>query len=162
MYTKYMADSRSDCFGCWVINWPAGTKPVPEPAWKLGEHWTLNYKELGSAERPCWVMQSRRHLLDLSQANTEELAEFGPALAAANSAILEACEAKRVYVQVTNQRGHYHLDLVPYYPEDPGLDAQALAQHPPPAGVLRRSVPDFLERMSAALEARSEIQSHTL
>jgi len=139
-----MLDSRSDCFGCWVVGWPGGTKPVPEPVWALGDYWTLNHKELGSADRPCWVMQSRRHLLDLSLATAEELGQFGPALAIATKTIMTVCEADRVYVQVTNKRGHYHLDLVPHYPGDPSMEAQGLANTPPPAGVLRRELPALL------------------
>lgn len=151
------SDTRSDCFGCWVVGWPSGTKPVPEPVWILGDCWTLNYKELGASERPCWVMQSKRHLLDLSGANQEELLQFGPALAAASQAIQEACEAERVYVQVTNLRGHYHLDLVPYYQEDPAIDAQTLALHPAPPGVIRRKTADTMQLMQAALQRQEHI-----
>jgi len=96
-------------------------------------------------------MQSKRHLLDLSLASAEELADFGPALAIATQTVMQVCEADRVYVQVTNQRGHYHLDLVPHYPEDPSMDAPGLAGTPPPAGVLRRELTVLLKLVTQTL-----------
>lgn len=146
-----MSDTRSDCFGCWVVSWPAGTKPVPEPAWLLGEGWTLNHRETGSDRRPCWVVQSRRHIPTLSRATQEEQQEFGQALAQAMTAAGAACEAPRMFLQLTNQRGHFHLDLVPWYEGDTASDASTLVLQDMPAGVLRRSTEELLERAEVSL-----------
>jgi len=148
-----MSDYRADCFGCWVSSWPAGTKPVPEPAWLLGEGWTLNHREIGSARRPSWVLQTRRHIATLSKATPQELAEFGPALAGAMSAAGAACEAPRMFMQLTNQRGHFHLDLVPWYEGDTVSEAGLLVEHDMPAGVVRRDLAYLLEKTGQALPA---------
>lgn len=156
------ATSRADCFGCWVSRWPYGTKPVPEPVFALGEHWTLNHREIGAARRACWVLQTREHLIDLQHATAGQAAEMGPALAAAVQAVTDACEADKVYVLMTNQRGHVHLDLIPRWADDPALTAEQLVHHDPPPGVLRRSPEQLLDRVRAALTDAGRIASETL
>lgn len=144
------------------MGWPPGTKPVPEPVWGLGKHWTLNQRESGGSNRYCWVLQSREHLSDLGQAGPGELADFGPALALATQVLKTVCEAQRIYVQLTNRRGHFHLDLVPFYDGDPDIDTQSLMERPPPPGVLRRELVQVIDMLRSELESQSVLAVSTL
>lgn len=147
-----MADTRSDCFGCWVHTWPRGARPVPEPVWLLGQGWTLNHRELGEIRRPCWVLQSLRHIPTLSRASQDEQRDFGPALAQAMTACGAACEAPRMFLQLTNQsRGHFHFDLVPWWEGDTATDPATLVLQEAPSGVLRRPLPELLELTEQSL-----------
>lgn len=151
-----MSDVRSDCFGCWVHTWPRGARPVPEPVWRLGEGWTLNHRELGEIRRPSWVLQSLRHIPTLSRATLQEQQEFGAALAQAMTACGAACEAPRMFLQLTNQsRGHFHFDLVPCWEGDVSSDPASLVLQDPPAGVLRRELGELLELTEQGLFAGS-------
>lgn len=127
---------------------------MPEPVWLLGEGWTLNHRELGQIRRPSWVLQSLRHIPTLSRATPEEQMEFGQALAQSMSAAGAACEAPRMFLQLTNQsRGHFHLDLVPWWEGDTSSDPATLVLQDAPAGVLRRPLEELLERTAEGLQA---------
>lgn len=148
-----MADTRSDCFGCWVHTWPRGARPVPEPVWKLGEGWTLNHRELGQIRRPSWVLQSFRHIPTLSRASNEEQMEFGQALAQSMSAAGAACEAPRMFLQLTNQsRGHFHLDLVPWWEGDTSSDPANLVLQDAPPGVIRKPTEELMDLVAQSLQ----------
>ena len=149
-----MADTRSDCFGCWVHTWPRGARPVPEPVWQLGEGWTLNHRELGQIRRPSWVLQSKRHIATLSKATSSEQQEFGQALAQSMSAAGAACQAPRMFLQLTNQsRGHFHLDLVPWFEGDSASDPAILVMQDAPSGVLRRPLEELLRLTGEGLQS---------
>jgi diadenosine tetraphosphate (Ap4A) HIT family hydrolase len=108
------------------------------------------------------VLQTRRHLKDLQNADVQELSELGPSLAAAVTAVASACEAQKVYVLMTNERGHVHFDLIPRYEDDPQLAPEALALREPPPGILRRSEEALMARMSDSLAAAGRLDVERL
>ena len=97
-----------NCFGCNVLASLPGERPVPEPLLELGEHWTLNYAEIGSAARPKFILQVRTHRNDLDDISPAELAEMGVFLPAATVAVREAFGAERCYAMLMNEAAHLH------------------------------------------------------
>jgi len=80
--------------------------------------------------------------------------EFGQALAQAMSAAGSACQAPRMFLQLTNQsRGHFHLDLVPWFEGDTSSDPATLVLQDPPAGAPQCSLKELLELTNQALQA---------
>jgi len=60
------------------------------------------------------ILESRRHILDLSQASEREIDSYGPALALATRAIRKVTAAERVYTfTLAEAVPHLHVHLIP-------------------------------------------------
>jgi len=81
----------------------------------LGEHWTIN--ERVNHERPALVIQTRRHVENLGQLNSNEVNELGEILKVSVGRVEELPRVEQCYVLYFNEGdpGHVHLHLVPRF-----------------------------------------------
>ncbi len=108
-----LTDAISNCDGtktaCFICDRQSDQKNV---VFQDG-HWTLRH----SAETKLlgyFLLESRRHLLDLSEANEAEAASYGPLLGRIMKAIREVVNSERVYTfSLGESVPHYHLHLIP-------------------------------------------------
>ena len=60
------------------------------------------------------ILEARRHILDLSQANQEELLSFGPIIALATKSIRAVVKPEKVYTfTLAEAVPHLHVHLIP-------------------------------------------------
>ncbi|HEY9775426.1 MAG TPA: HIT domain-containing protein [Planktothrix sp.] len=60
------------------------------------------------------LIESRRHILDLSEANDAECASYGPLLRSAVTAIKSTIDPERVYtITLAEAVPHFHVHLIP-------------------------------------------------
>ena len=81
----------------------------------LGEHWTIN--ERVNHERPALVIQTRRHVENLGELNSNEVNELGEILKVSVGRVKELPKVEQCYVLYFNEGnpGHVHLHLVPRF-----------------------------------------------
>jgi diadenosine tetraphosphate (Ap4A) HIT family hydrolase len=77
------------------------------------EHWRIRHANetniLGYL-----ILESKRHLLDLSQADESELLSYGPLLGALMKAIRSVTDCQRVYTfTLAEMVPHFHVHLIP-------------------------------------------------
>lgn len=77
------------------------------------EHWRVRHTEetniLGYL-----ILESRRHILDLSQAEEDELLSYGPLLGALTKSIRSVTDCQRVYTfTLAEMVPHFHIHLIP-------------------------------------------------
>jgi diadenosine tetraphosphate (Ap4A) HIT family hydrolase len=79
-----------------------------------GAHWLVCHAPADKGPLGTLFIESRRHFLDLAEANGEELAVYGPLLKKVYAAIKSLTRAERVY-QVVFLEGipHFHAWLIP-------------------------------------------------
>lgn len=80
-----------------------------------GEHWTIN--ERVNHQRPALVIQTRRHIENLGQLNSNEVNELGEILKASVERVENLPTVEQCYVLYFNEGdpGHVHLHLVPRF-----------------------------------------------
>ena len=85
----------------------------------LNDHWTLNVFQ-GQSNRPRFVIQGKRHVVNFEDLSSAERAAMGDALALATAAIEREPGVAKVYVQSFNETapGHLHIHLVPRFESD--------------------------------------------
>ena len=81
----------------------------------LSEHWTIN--ERVNHERPALVIQTRRHVENLGELNSNEVNELGEILKVSVGRVKELPKVEQCYVLYFNEGdpGHVHLHLVPRF-----------------------------------------------
>ena len=81
----------------------------------LGEHWTIN--ERVNHERPALVIQTRRHVENLGELNSNEVNELGEILKVSVGRVKELPKVEQCYVLYFNEGdpGPVHLHLVPRF-----------------------------------------------
>lgn len=83
------------------------------------EHWLLRHSSETNIEGYL-ILEARRHILDFSQASTDELAAYGPLLATAMKAIRKVVSPERVYTfSLAEAVPHLHVHLIPRSAEMP-------------------------------------------
>jgi histidine triad (HIT) family protein len=101
-----------DCFLCQKHE--GQVAPPPGGYIYEGEHWLICHAPADKGPLGTLFIESRRHFLDYTEANEEELAEYGSLLKKVYGALKSLTEAKRVY-QVVFLEGipHFHTWLIP-------------------------------------------------
>lgn len=109
-----------------------------------GRHWRIRHSDETDIGGYC-IIESRRHFLDLSLANEDELAEYGVLLSKLMGAIRRTVpDCERIYTfSLAEAVPHYHLHVIPRrvefpaefkargimsYPLSPALEKEKLAQ----------------------------------
>jgi diadenosine tetraphosphate (Ap4A) HIT family hydrolase len=103
---------KMDCFLCQKHK---GEVALPPGGYIYeGKHWLVCHAPAEKGPLGTLFIESRRHFLDFSEANDEELAEYGPLLNRAYAALKSLTGAERVY-QVVFLEGipHFHAWLIP-------------------------------------------------
>jgi len=101
-----------DCFLCQKHK--GEIAPPPGGYIYAGTHWLVCHAPVDKGPLGTLFIEARRHFLDYSEANGEELAEYGPLLKKVYAALKSTTGAERVY-QVVFVEGipHFHAWLVP-------------------------------------------------
>jgi diadenosine tetraphosphate (Ap4A) HIT family hydrolase len=72
------------------------------------------------ATRGHLLIETKRHITDLTELNFEEAAALGTLIRDGAEAIREICGAEHVYLfRINDQVKHLHFHLVPRYPQTP-------------------------------------------
>lgn len=101
----------TECTCCVLV---AGLAQVGK-LFDAGEHWTIN--ERVNHQRPALVIQTRRHIENLGQLNSNEVNELGEILKASVGRVENLPTVEKCYVLYFNEGrpGHVHFHLVPRF-----------------------------------------------
>lgn len=116
------------------------------------QHWIIRHSDetniLGY-----FIIEPKRHILDLSEATTEELHRYGELLSALMKAIRSTVDAERIYTfSLGESMPHYHLHVVPRKVNFPRTyKARGIMQYPLTPGPSPELVRSVCDRVSNIL-----------
>ena len=117
--------SPKDCIIC-ARQKQANNRVVYEDA-----HWIVRHSTETNILGYYWV-ESRRHILDLSEMNAEECASYGLLLKNLMEAMRSVVECKRIYSFALSETvPHFHLHVIPRRPDFPkAYSGRGIMQYP--------------------------------
>jgi diadenosine tetraphosphate (Ap4A) HIT family hydrolase len=128
------------------------------------EHWRVRHSQetniLGYV-----ILETRRHMLDLSQANQAELESYGPLLGKLMKAIRTVTNCERVYsFTLAEMVPHYHVHLIPRTGAIPrAFRGRGILSYPLQPCADKELMLQTCDRLRRALKiARYEIAARTL
>jgi diadenosine tetraphosphate (Ap4A) HIT family hydrolase len=128
------------------------------------EHWVVRHS--GETNILGYViLETRRHILDLSQANECELESYGPLLGRLMKAIRAVTNCQRVYsFTLAEMVPHYHVHLIPRTAAIPrAYRGRGILSYPLKPAADRELMRETCERLRRALKTASyEIAARTL
>lgn len=83
---------------------------------QLHEDWTINAFQ-GDLVRPRYVLQSRRHVLSISELSDHELRSMADTISRVIEVLESEPQVERVYLETYNETapGHLHIHLTPRF-----------------------------------------------
>lgn len=95
------------------------------------EHWIVRHSTETNILGYYWV-ESRRHILDLSEMNREECTTYGVVLQQLMEAMRSVVECKRIYSFALSETvPHFHLHVIPRRPDFPkAYSGRGIMQYP--------------------------------
>jgi diadenosine tetraphosphate (Ap4A) HIT family hydrolase len=128
------------------------------------EHWRVRHTNetniLGYL-----ILESRLHMLDLSQANQEQLLTFGPLLGALMKAIRSVTDCQRIYTfTLAEMVPHFHVQLIPRTAAIPrAYRGRGILSYPLQPAADRELMVQTCDRLRRALKlAGYEMEARTL
>jgi len=146
----------TDTKACPMCEIAASTADDPMVVYQ-DEHWVARSISGTPAVAGWLLLQSRRHIPDVTELNADEAATFGSVIQRVSAAVREATGALRVYIASLNEGNpHFHSHVLPRLPEMPngavGFGAFGLS------GLARtgevRANPAEVQRVLAAIRDR--------
>src|SRR3954463_6871139 len=121
------------------------------------EHWVARSISSTPAVAGWLLLQSRRHIADVTELNAAEAASFGSVMQRVSAAVRKATGAERVYIASLNEGNpHFHSHVLPRLPEMPngavGFGAFGLSALARTGEV--RADPEQVQRVLAAIRDR--------
>ena len=84
-----------------------------------GEHWLLCHAPIEKGALGTLFLESRRHFLDFSESNQEELRTYGPLLKRVYAALKSLTDPERIYMVIFMEGiPHFHAWLIPRRAKD--------------------------------------------
>jgi len=103
------------------------------------------------------ILESRRHILDLSQATSEEIASYGPTLAMATRAINKVVAPEKVYTfTLAESCPHLHLHMIPRQKDMPrAWIGRGIMSYPLIPGVNAATLPQVCQKLRLELKRQA-------
>lgn len=100
------------------------------------------------------ILEARRHILDLSQANESEIASYGPMIALATRAIRRVVAPEKVYTfTLAEAVPHLHVHLIPRSQHLPrAFRGRGILSYPLTPPVNSATLPQVCRRLSRELQ----------
>src|SRR3954462_9561362 len=109
----------TDTKACPMCEIAANTADDPMVVYQ-DEHWVARSISGTPAVAGWLLLQSRRHIPDVTELNADEAATFGSVIQPVSAAVREATGALRVYIASLNEGNpHFHSHVLPRLPEMP-------------------------------------------
>ncbi|MGY0236656.1 HIT family protein [Longispora urticae] len=113
-----MTDTSGD--GCWFCADDRGTD-APPGGWLYEDaHWRAGHAPAQFGPAGLVVLESRRHVLDVSELDAAEAAGYGAVLGLLTGVVKEVVGAERVYTWASAAfTPHLHVWVLPWRPDQP-------------------------------------------
>ncbi len=106
-------------------------------------------------------LASRRHFLDLAQANTEELATYGPLLAAIMKSLHSLLPCQRIYTfTLAEVVPHFHVHIIPRTAQlAPAFCGRGILSYPTAPGPDKQRAGEICSKLRQLLHTLSPCQA---
>ena len=105
-----------------------------------------------------FIIQTRRHILDLAAASEKECRSYGPRLKALTASIKELADCERVYTfSLAEAVPHYHLHVIPRRENFPrAYKGRGITAYPTEPACARELVEEICRRIRALINRQSK------